>query len=71
MQLEAITYRLCDKVCILAVGCIPVASVEYANRFFVDGWERLEEADEAAFIFELGQIVRIRLKSVGARGSYL
>lgn len=35
------------------MGCIPVASVEYANSLLVDSWESLEEADEAAFIFEL------------------
>lgn len=46
------------------MGCIPVASVEDANSLLVDSWERLEEADEAAFIVELNDILLERCKGV-------
>lgn len=35
------------------MGRVPVAPVEHAYRVAIDGWERLEEADEAALVVEL------------------
>lgn len=52
-RLPGIAYRLCNEVCIFAVGCVPIASIEYSNRLFINGWEGLEEADEATLVFEL------------------
>ena len=42
-----------DEVGVLAVGRVPVAAVEYADRVVIDGGEGLEEADEAMFVVDL------------------
>lgn len=47
------SYRFRNEEGILAVSGVPVASVENADGFRVEGRERLEEADEAALVIEL------------------
>ena len=35
------------------MGSVPVATIENANRGFVNGWQGSKEADEAALIVNL------------------
>jgi hypothetical protein len=46
-------YSIGNILGVISVSSIPVASVENADRVFRNDGERLEEADEAAFVIEL------------------
>lgn len=47
------TYCAGNEVGIFAVCGVPITSVENADGVFVDGWEGLEEADEAVLVVDL------------------
>lgn len=43
----------CNEVCILAVGSVPVASIEDADYVVVYGWEGFEKTDKSMFVVDL------------------
>jgi hypothetical protein len=42
-----------DEVGILAMCCVPIASIENADHIVTNGWEGLEEADKAVLVVDL------------------
>lgn len=47
------SYSFSNEHGIVAMGGVPVASVEYSHGIFTEIWQRLEEADEAALVVDL------------------
>lgn len=47
------SYSFSNERGIVAMGSVPIASVEYPHGIFTEIRERLEEADEAALVVDL------------------
>lgn len=61
MDVIYVTHCISDKCRVIAVGSVPIASIEDANGVAADVRKRLEEADEAALVVELQAKLLVRL----------
>jgi hypothetical protein len=53
MYRGVIPYCSGDKVCIVAMSCVPVTSIEDSYRFVTNSCKRLEISNKAMFIINL------------------
>ena len=51
-----VPYRLCNKRGIIAVRCVPIASVENSNGVSFLGWEASKKSDKSNFIIDLRSV---------------
>lgn len=49
-------YRLCNKIGVIAMSSVVIATLKDSDRLRASGWQGTEEANEAYIIFDLQEL---------------